>query len=65
MIKPTLRTPDGQRVLPAFASDGYLSLVPGESRTVEIEAPTAKGALQVGLEGWNVERAVLPVENAR
>jgi beta-galactosidase/beta-glucuronidase len=65
MIKPTLRTPDGQRVLPAFATDGYLSLVPGESRTVEIEAPTAKGPLQVSLEGWNVERVALPVEGAR
>jgi mannosylglycoprotein endo-beta-mannosidase len=30
----------GKRVLPAFGSDNYLSLVPGESRTVTIEAAT-------------------------
>jgi hypothetical protein len=65
MIRPTLRTAEGQRVLPAFATDGYVSLVPGESRRLDIEAPTATGALQVSLEGWNVERAVLPVEYAR
>jgi hypothetical protein len=65
MVRPTLRTPDGQRVLPAFATDGYFSLVPGESRTVEVEAPAALGPLQVTLEGWNAERVVLPVEDSR
>ena len=65
MVKPTLRTADGQRVLPAFATDGYFSLVPGESRTVEIEAPNATGPLQVSLEGWNAERVVLPVRDGR
>ncbi|HYN00818.1 MAG TPA: glycoside hydrolase family 2 TIM barrel-domain containing protein, partial [Vicinamibacteria bacterium] len=61
MVKPTLRSSEGQRVLPAFATDGYFSLVPGESRTVQIEAPNATGPLQVSLEGWNAERVVLPV----
>jgi hypothetical protein len=65
MIKPTLRTADGQRVLPAFATDGYFSLVPGEGRGIEIEAPNATGPLQVSLEGWNAERVVLPVRDGR
>ena len=65
MVKPTLRTANGQRVLPAFATDGYFSLVPGESRTVQIEAPNATGPLQVSLEGWNAERVVLPVQDGR
>jgi hypothetical protein len=65
MVKPTLRTAQGERVLPAFATDGYFSLVPGEDRTVEIDTPTATGPLQVSLEGWNSERVVLPVQDAR
>jgi hypothetical protein len=65
MLKPTLRTAEGQRVLPAFATDGYFSLVPGESRTVEIDAPAATGPLQVSIEGWNAERVVLPVQDGR
>ena len=54
-----------QRVLPAFVTDGYFSLVPGESRAVEIDAPHASGPLQVSLEGWNAECVVLPVRDGR
>jgi len=58
-----LRRSDGQRVLPAYASDNYLSLAPGESRTVEIEAATAALGGQdalVAVDGWNVR--VVPVK---
>ena len=65
MIKPTLRSADGQRVLPAFASDGYVSLLPGETRRLHIEAPTAAGPLQVSLEGWNNQPLTLPVQDGR
>lgn len=50
------RKSDGQRVLPAFASDNYLSLAPGETRTVTIEAAAAdvaSGAI-VLVDGYNV-----------
>jgi len=48
----------GRRVLPAFASDNYISLVPGESRTIQIEASTKD--LQgddplVEVDGFNVD----------
>jgi len=45
------------RVLPVYYSDNYVSLVPGERRTVTIEAAEAdlKGeAPHVVLDGWNV-----------
>lgn len=35
------RKRDGGRVLPAFYSDNYISLVPGEASTVTVEAATA------------------------
>jgi beta-mannosidase len=53
----------GKRVLPVFYSDNYLSLVPGESSTVTIEAATKD--LQgdeplVEIDGYNVD--VKPVD---
>lgn len=32
----------GARILPAIMSDGYVTLLPGESRTISVEAPTAQ-----------------------
>jgi len=48
----------GRRVLPVFYSDNYISLVPGESSTITIEAATKD--LQgdrplVELDGYNVD----------
>jgi mannosylglycoprotein endo-beta-mannosidase len=48
----------GKRVLPAFYSDNYLTLVPGESRTVMIEAATKdfeKDGPEVLVDGFNVK----------
>ncbi len=53
----------GRRVLPVFYSDNYISLVPGESSTVSIEAATKDlhGDLPlVELDGYNVD--VKPVD---
>ncbi|WP_353069933.1 glycoside hydrolase family 2 TIM barrel-domain containing protein [Tunturibacter empetritectus] len=51
------RKRSGERVLPVYYSDNYVSLLPNETRTITIEAATAdlKGedALVV-LDGWNV-----------
>jgi hypothetical protein len=43
------------RILPAFYSDNYVSLLPGETRTVEIEYPSssAHGQAEIALRGWN------------
>jgi mannosylglycoprotein endo-beta-mannosidase len=53
----------GRRVLPVFYSDNYISLVPGESRTVTIEAATKDfGGDQplIELDGYNVD--VKPID---
>jgi len=57
-----------QRVLPVFYSDNYVSLLPGERRTITIEA----GAKDLGsdrplvtLDGWNVSTAARDFGGAR
>jgi hypothetical protein len=51
------------RVLPAYASDNYVSLLPGEARRLTIEAPAPEGArpMLLELKGWNVRAGVVPV----
>jgi hypothetical protein len=46
----------GARILPAYFSDNYVSLLPGESREIEIEYPSSagKGPAQVAIRGWNL-----------
>jgi hypothetical protein len=60
MIKPTLRDGEGCRILPAFASDGYFSLLPGEERSMQFEPPAAavNHAMQVTLDGWNTTATI-------
>jgi len=57
MAHVQLRRKSGERVLPAYYSDNYISLVPNESKTIVIEASSSdfKGedALVV-FDGWNV-----------
>ena len=61
MTKLTLlRARDGTQVLPAYFSDNYVSLLPGETRKITIETPSgvSAGAVKVALRGWNVTPAV-------
>ncbi len=52
-----------QRVLPTFFSDNYVSVLPGESKTITIDyKPSANGNLAVEVEGWNVDRKEVTVE---
>jgi len=55
-----LRDGSGERVLPVYYSDNYVSLVPNESKTITIEAAQQdsmdKGATVV-VDGWNVSVA--------
>ena len=47
----------GERVLPAFYSDNYFSLLPGERKSVTVEAATADlagASPAVLVDGWNV-----------
>ena len=52
----------GKRVLPVFYSDNYLSLVPGESRIVTVEAATENVAGEATLlvDGYNVDVEPVP-----
>jgi hypothetical protein len=63
MNKVTLRhAKAGARVLPAYVSDNYVSLLPGETRRIGIECPAnaVHGELEIGLEGWNTQPATIP-----
>ena len=52
-LKLNLREPEsGARILPACFSDGYFTLLPGESRTITLEADGKRG--YVSVEGYNV-----------
>jgi hypothetical protein len=43
------------RILPVFYSDNYVSVLPGEEKTIEIECLNLdKGKAAITLEGWNV-----------
>ncbi len=45
----------GKRILPAFYSDNYASVLPGESKTITAEYVGPQPDLAVEVYGWNVE----------
>jgi hypothetical protein len=64
--KLTLVDTAGVRILPAFYSDNYVSLLPGEARTVTIAWPakTPDGAAtpdraRIAVRGWNLREKVV------
>jgi hypothetical protein len=57
MAHVQLRRKSGQRVLPVFYSDNYVSLVPGETKAIEMEAAATEFKSEAALivvDGWNV-----------
>ncbi|HEY8971239.1 MAG TPA: glycosyl hydrolase, partial [Puia sp.] len=50
-----------KRILPVFYSDNYVSVLPGESRTITMEYRPVPGqaAPEVSVEGWNVDRILV------
>jgi hypothetical protein len=56
---------DGARILPAYLSDNYVSLLPGESRNIEIEYPAsaAPGPARLAIRGWNLATTTIPISN--
>jgi len=63
-IKLTLLDAGGKvRVLPAYYSDNYVSLLPGESKEIVIEYPKSAGqaGVSLGLRGWNLDSRVVPL----
>jgi beta-mannosidase len=48
----------GERVLPVYYSDNYISLLPGETKSIEIEADKSQltgDSPALALDGWNVD----------
>jgi len=59
-----LNAGDKQRILPAYYSDNYISLLPGESRTIQVEYPISAvhGPAEIALRGWNAVPQVISVK---
>lgn len=63
-IKLTLQNAStGTRILPAYFSDNYISLLPGETRSIAIEYPkdAKKSSPQMAIRGWNISPMVIPI----
>ena len=58
---------DKQRILPAYFTDNYISLLPGESKAITIEYPSGGDADQpeLALRGWNTTPQTIPVANSK
>jgi hypothetical protein len=56
---------DGSEVLPAYFSDNYISLLPGEEQFVTIDIPATADAdnLKLHLRGWNIPATSVNVAN--
>lgn len=54
---------DKTRILPAYFSDNYISLLPGETRLVEIECPAGalKDKAEIVIRGWNATTQTVKV----
>ena len=62
-LKLTLTDAQGRAVLPAYYSDNYLTLTPGEERPIEVRyrAAAASGPLDLNLRGWNAAPVAVAV----
>jgi Exo-beta-D-glucosaminidase Ig-fold domain len=63
LLKLTLEdAATGERILPAYYSDNYISLLPGEEQTVTIEFPAGTEKPAIGLRGWNLNQQTIEVQ---
>jgi hypothetical protein len=55
---------DKVRILPAYYSDNYISLLPGETRSIEVEYPASatKEGAEISLRGWNAVPQTIAVK---
>ncbi len=52
----------GERILPAFYDDNYVSILPGESKTVTVEYTGKQNNLAVEVYGWNVAKQKVSIQ---
>jgi hypothetical protein len=59
-----LESPNGPRILPAYYSDNYISLLPKEQRTIDITYPSSPEHTHpvVALRGWNTTPATVEIK---
>ena len=62
-----LNAGDKTRILPAYFTDNYISLLPGEMRTVKVEYPAtvSKGVPEIAIRGWNATPQSVAVQARR
>lgn len=65
--KLTLLDARGTRILPAYYADNYVSLAPGESRSiaVQVQQSASLTGAQVTVRGWNVDDQSVAVDTAQ
>ncbi|HTS12817.1 MAG TPA: LamG-like jellyroll fold domain-containing protein [Candidatus Limnocylindrales bacterium] len=66
MTKLTLlNADDASRILPAYYSDNYISLLAGETREIDIEYPASAAHnaanAKLSVRGWNLAAATIPI----
>ena len=61
--KITMLDEKGVRVLPAYYDDNYVSLLPGESRHIQVLCPSGSArCAKLALRGWNAEAREIAVQ---
>jgi glycosyl hydrolase family 2/Ig-like domain-containing protein/concanavalin A-like lectin/glucanase superfamily protein len=62
LVKLTLKDPaTNDRILPAYYSENYVSLLPGDTRTITIAFPAGESKPEITLRGWNLEKETIAV----
>ncbi|MEX7233450.1 hypothetical protein AB2C38_32845, partial [Pseudomonas aeruginosa] len=50
---------------PAYFTDNYVSLLPGETRRLRLQIPADRKLGELRVRGWNVEPASLPFSSRK
>ncbi|MFD2145983.1 hypothetical protein [Mucilaginibacter antarcticus] len=51
----------GERVLPTFYSDNYVSVLPGEQKTVVVDYDVPVTSPKIAVRGWNMKERMVSV----